>query len=162
MKIFNKIDVEIADVIVKDDSYRYRAIMGENALTLKFDSFTHIDIPVGSYCDFQGERYTLMKPQNIIEHNTRNFEYTLILESAFSLLGLYKFKDTTSSRLKFWLNEKPQIFLQRLVDNLNARDSGWSVGSYVDSPEKTLSFNHNYCSEAIKMIADALRQNLKL
>lgn len=162
MKIYNSSGVEIVDVIVKDDSYRYRRIMGENALTLKFDSFTHIDIPVGSYCDFQGERYTLMKPQNIIEHNTRNFEYTLILESAFSLLGLYKFKDTTSSRLKFWLNEKPQIFLQRLVDNLNARDSGWSVGSYVDSPEKTLSFNHNYCSEAIKMIADAFETEFEV
>lgn len=162
MKIYNSSGVEIADVIVKDDSYRYRAIMGENALTLKFDSFTHIDIPVGSYCDFQGERYTLMKPQNIIEHNTRNFEYTLILESVFSLLGLYKFKDTTSSRLKFSLTEKPQMFLQMLVENLNTRDSGWSVGSYVDSPEKTLSFNHNYCNEALKMIADAFETEFEV
>lgn len=162
MKIYNSSGVEIADVIVKEDSYRYRKIMGENALTLKFDSFTHIDIPVGSYCDFQGERYTLMRPQNIIEHNTRNFEYTLILESAFSLLGLYKFKDTTSSRLKFSLTAKPQWFLQVLVDNLNLRDSGWSVGSYVDSPEKTLSFNHNYCSEAIKMIADAFETEFEV
>lgn len=162
MKIYNSSGVEIVNVIVKDDSYRYRTIMGENALTLKFDSFTHIDIPVGSYCDFQGERYTLMRPQNIIEHNTRNFEYTLILESAFSLLGLYKFKDTASSRLKFSLTEKPQMFLQRLVENLNTRDSGWSVGSYVDSPEKTLSFNHNYCSEALKMIADAFETEFEV
>src|SRR5690606_37876802 len=92
----------------------------------------------------------------------RNFEYTLILESAFSLLGLYKFKDTTSSRLKFSLTEKPQMFLQRLVENLNSRDSGWSIGSYVDSPEKTLSFNHNYCNEALKMIADAFETEFEI
>jgi hypothetical protein len=36
MKIYNSSGVEIADINVSDESYRYRAIMGENALTLTF------------------------------------------------------------------------------------------------------------------------------
>ena len=161
MKIYNSLGVEIADVVVSNDSYRFRKIMGENALTLKVELFTHTDIPIGSYCDFQGERYTLLKPQNITKHNSRNFEYTIIFEAAISKLGMYKLRDF-SKRLKFSLTEKPERFLQLIVDNLNERDSLWSVGTFIDMSEKVISFNHNYCNEALKMIADEFQTEFEI
>lgn len=53
------------DISASDSSYRYRSIMGDNTITLYFSLFEHREMPVGSYCDFEGERYTLMRPQNV-------------------------------------------------------------------------------------------------
>lgn len=143
-------------IAVDDSSYRYRAIMGENSLTLTFALPGFLDIPVGSYCDFQGERYTLTKPQNFKKNNLRNFEYTLILDSNQSQLKKYKFRDTNDgTRLKFSLTARPQEHLAMLVANLNLRDTGWAVGAYVDAVEKTIAYNHAFCIDALKQMAEA-------
>lgn len=155
MKIYNPSGVQIADLIVSDESYRYRAIMGENALTLTFSLPSFVEIPVGSYADFQSERYTLLKRQNFTKNNSSNFEYTLILDGAQKLLGKFKFRDSNTGKLKFSLTARPQEFLEMLVDNLNQRDNGWSVGAYTDQAEKVISFNHNYCDDALRQMAEA-------
>lgn len=155
MKIYNPSGVQIADLIVSDESYRYRAIMGENALTLTFSLHSFVEIPVGSYADFQSERYTLLKRQNFTKNNSSNFEYTLILDGAQKLLGKFKFRDSNTGKLKFSLTARPQEFLEMLVDNLNQRDNGWSVGAYTDQTEKVISFNHNYCDDALRQMAEA-------
>lgn len=157
MKIYSASGVELIDLVVSDESYRYRSIMGENALTLTFSLSVFTEIPVGSYADFQGERFTLLKPQNFKKNNSRNFEYTLILQSAKSLLGLYKFKDSTSKRLKFPYTAQPQEHLEMVVWNLNQRDSGWSVGTCVSGVEQVLNYNHTNCDEALRMIAEAFK-----
>ncbi|MCL6103092.1 MAG: hypothetical protein M1292_11535 [Bacteroidetes bacterium] len=150
------------DVTVSDESYRYQQIMGEHSLTLIFALPTYVEIPVGAYCEFQGETYTLLRPQNLKKQHSRNFEYTLIMEASQSLLSKYKFKDPLTRKLKFWLTAKPQEHLQMLIDNLNARDSGWLVGSYVDSPEKLISYNHNSCTEALKMMAETFNTEFEV
>ncbi|MCX6222493.1 MAG: hypothetical protein NTZ69_16095 [Bacteroidia bacterium] len=149
---FNSTQLEVQ---VSDDSYRYQQIMGEHSLTLTFSLPTYIEIPVGAYCDFQGERYTLTKPQNIKKQHSRSLEYTVIMDASQSQLTKYKFKDTSTGKLKFWLTARPQEHLQMLVDNLNQRDSGWSVGDYVDAAEKLITYSHNFCDEALKMMAEA-------
>jgi predicted small secreted protein len=49
-----------------------------------------------------------------------------------------------------------------LVDNLNERDSGWSVGSYVDSVEKVISFNHTSCNDALRQMAEAFNTEYEI
>jgi len=140
---------------VENASYRYRTIMGENELTLYFASVTFVATPLGAYCDFEGERYTLMIPENFKKLGDRNFEYVMIMNSAQSLLGKYKYRDTGSNRLKFTVTDKPLKHLQMLVDNLNQRDAGWTVGTCLNATEKTISYNHQYCKEALQSIAEA-------
>jgi hypothetical protein len=145
------------DIPVNDNSYRYRAIKGEHALTLYYSLPEHVEIPLGAYCEFEGETYTLESPENFKKHNTRNFEYTLIMESAQARLGKYKFKDTVTRRLKFSLTAKPKGHLEMLVNNLNDREGAneWSVGKYMDAVEKVISYNHAFCSDALSQIAEA-------
>jgi hypothetical protein len=143
------------DIPVNDNSYRYRAIKGEHALTLYYSLTEHMEIPLGAYCEFEGETYTLENPENFKKHSARNFEYTLIMESAQAKLGKYKFKDITTRRLKFSLTAKPEMHLQMLVDNLNLRDSGWAIGKCIDAVEKVISYNHAFCSDALSQIAEA-------
>lgn len=153
MKIFY--DNQTLDIQVNDNSYRYRAIKGEHSLTLYFSLPQHIEIPVGAYCVFEAETYTLEAPENFKMHNTRNFEYTLVMESAQAKLKKYKFRNVIDRRLKFNLTARPQEHLQMLVDNLNKRESGWRVGRCVTASEKLVSYNHSFCNAALSQIADA-------
>ena len=91
---------------VSDTSYRHRAVMGENSLTLTFALPQFIEIPVGAYCDFEGERYTLTTPPVIKKNSTRNFEYNAVFESAQFHLAKYKFRDLSTNKLKFSLTAK--------------------------------------------------------
>jgi len=153
MKIYNPSGTEIADLIISDESYRYRQIMGEKSVTLKVKSSDFTEIPIGSWIEYQNEVYTILSPQSVVQNNTKDFDTTLIFEASHKLLSKYKFRDT-SGRLKFTMTGKAVDFLRLLVTNLNGRDSGWSEGVCLESNEKTLSFNHVYCSEALRMVVE--------
>lgn len=153
MEIFDS-EGPVLDIQVDDSSYRYRAIRGDNSLTLYFSTAEHVEIPLGAYCDFQGERYTLESPENLTMRHRRLFEYTVLMEGAQSHLSRYKFRNTVDRRLKFSLTATPREHLQMLVDNLNARESGWTVGDCVVSEAKVISYNHTYCDAALSLMAD--------
>ena len=157
MKIYNNQGVVTHDLTLDNTSYRYRAIMGENALTLHFSSESYVNIPVGSYCEFQGEKYTLTSPKNFEKKGNRKFEYTLIMYSVQYSLDNYKFKDKVSQRLKFSLTAKPKEHLQLLVDNMNMRETGWTVGDCIEGDEQTIGYNHISCLGALKEMADTFK-----
>ncbi|NCB72941.1 MAG: hypothetical protein EOM45_14310, partial [Clostridia bacterium] len=142
------------DLVVRDDSYSYTALMGEDTLNLFFSLPNYVEIPVGSYCDFEGERYTLERANNFKKNGLRNYEYSLILDSSQSRLSKYRLRNTIDKRLKFSFTGKPIEHLRLLVDNLNLREQGWSIGTYIDAPEKVVNYNHTTCDDALKRIAE--------
>ena len=141
------------DILPTDESYRYRSIMGEHTLTLYFSLSTYTEIPTGAWCEFANERYTLNQPAKIVKHNTRNFEYTLTMDSEGANLKNYKFRNPNDKTLKFPFTASPRYHVQILVDCLNMIDSGWQVGNCIEASEKLVSYNHNNCLEALEMIA---------
>lgn len=145
----------VIDTQVADESYRYRAIMGEDALTVSFKSTDYIDVPVGSYVDYDGERYTLETPEDFTKNGSRHYEYKLVLHSAAYKSRKYKFINVADGSLKFSLVAKPSEYLSLIVANMNRRDTGWSVGSYIKATETLLSFNHNTVYEALQAVAQA-------
>ena len=155
MIIYDKTGEVLFDVQVNDSSVRNRAIMGDNSVTLNLSLPEYATIPVGSYIEYQGQRYTLWRPDNFKKHGTRNFEYTITFGSNQEILKRYKYKSLSDIpfQLKFTLTAKPKMFLQLLVDNLNLRDSGWTVGDCIVATEKYLSFNHEYCYDVLGRLA---------
>lgn len=155
MKIKSPSNIELYDIQVDDRSVRYRSIMSDDSLSLHFSTPGTITISVGSYVDFEGQRYTLIYPENFKKHNTRNFEYTLVLHGNRELLKRFKFKDTAAIpyRLKFPLTAKPVDFVTRIVQNMNLHDSGWTVGTCTDATEKLISFNHESCFDVLGRLA---------
>jgi hypothetical protein len=143
------------DVHESEESYRYRSIMGEHSLTLKFSLPEYIEFPIGTWCEYMAVKYTLEVPANFKKHGNRNFEYTLLMQSVQVQLGRYKLRNTVDKRLKFSMCATPKEFLQTIVDNLNQRDSGWSVGDCIISTEKTIPFDHSYIDAALQSVADA-------
>lgn len=155
IKIYTTNDAELIEVIIDEGSYRRRQVMGENSLYLSFSLTEFIEIPIGSYVIYQEEKYTLFRPENLKKEGTRNFQYSVIFEGEQAQLQKYMFKLPSDGRVKFSLTFRPWQFLDLIVQNLNERDSGWQMGAYIDQPEKTIQFNGNLCSEALRMIAEA-------
>lgn len=149
MKIFNKQGGKILDVAVDDSSYRHREIMGDNSLTLYFSLSEHVEIPVGSYCDFDGQRYFLKRPEALKMHHSRYFEYTVTMETHQYDAKIWKFRNPVDGRLKFSLTAKPREHLQMFVDNMNRRDTGWTVGDCVSLEERTITYDHAFCWDAL-------------
>ena len=150
------------DILPTDESYRYRSIMGEHTLTLYFSLPTYTDIPTGAWCEFQGERYTLNQPAKVVKHNTHHFEYTLTMDSEGANLRNYKFRNPNDKTLKFPFTASPRYHIQILVDCLNMIDSGWTLGTTIEAPEKLISYNHNNCLEALDMIAKAFETEYEI
>lgn len=142
------------DVHESEESYRYRSIMGEHSLTLKFSLPEYIEFPIGTWCEYMAVKYTLEFPANFKKHGNRNFEYTLLMQSVQVQLGRYKLRNTVDKRLKFSMCATPKEFLKTIVDNLNQRDDGWSVGDCIVSTEKTIPFDHSYIDAALQSVAD--------
>lgn len=156
MIIYSKTGSIILDIKVDDTSYRYRAIRQGDKVYLYFSLTEHVEIPTFSYIDFQGQRYTLWKPENLTKHGERNLEYVIEFGGWWELLNRtkYKFLSGRPHKLKFPLTAKPRVFLQLLVDNLNLHDSGWTLGSCIDAAEKALAFSHETGMEVINRFAD--------
>ncbi|WP_278409789.1 hypothetical protein, partial [Phocaeicola coprocola] len=121
-----------------------------------------INIPVGAYCIYKNITYYLMDPDDFKKKSSRNFEYTLVMYDIGAILGKYKCRDIVSKRLKFDYTAKPHEHLQLIVDNLNMRDSGWKVGECIEAEEKTINYNHIFCSEALPTIADTFKTEYEI
>ena len=139
---------------VKDESYSYEAIMGEDTLTLYFSHPGYIEIPVGSWCDFYGKRYSLKKDSNFKKNGERNFEYTLILETGKADAMLWKVRHTVDRSIKFSYTAKAHEHLRLLVENLNRRSTGWKVGDCIEGTEKVINYNHTYILDAFNQLAE--------
>lgn len=157
MTIYDSEGRKVLDVAVDDNSYRNRAIMGDNNLTLYYSLAEHVEIPVGAYCNFENARYTLMRPESFKMKHSRYFEYTVIFEAPEAKAKIWKFRNPVDGRLKFSLTAKPHEHLQMFVDNMNRRDSGWSVGECIDGTEVLISYDHAFCYDALAQQASELK-----
>lgn len=144
------------DIQESDASYRYRALMEKPQLVLKFSLPTYIEFPVGTWCEYQNERFSVWSPQNIKKNGERNIEYTITMGNDEQIMAITKLRNSVDKRLKFSMCAKPHEFIEEIVKNLNAKEGSneWSVGTCLESNEKTIEFNHSYIDAALQSVAD--------
>lgn len=147
MRIYDKTGEVLLDIPVDDDSYRYRAIAQAKKVELRYSLVDHVELPTGAYIEYQGERYTLWYPSDFKKEGTRVLDYTVTFGGNEEIQKKYKYKLLSDKpyKLKFVMTATPRMFMELLVDNLNLYDSGWTVGTVIEAPEKLLSFNHEKC-----------------
>ena len=156
MRIYDKTGEVLLDIPVDDDSYRYRAIAQAKKVELRYSLVDHVELPTGTYIEYQGERYTLWYPSDFKKEGTRVFDYTVTFGGNEEILKKYKYKLLADKpyKLKFVMTATPGMFMELLVDNLNLYDSGWTVGTVIEAPEKLLSFNHEKCWAVLGRLAE--------
>ena len=156
MRIYDKTGEVLLDIPVDDDSYRYRAIAQAKKVELRYSLVDHVELPTGTYIEYHGERYTLWYPSDCKKEGTRVFDYTVTFGGNEEILKKYKYKLLSDKpyKLKFVMTATPRMFVELLVDNLNLYDSGWTVGTVIEAPEKLLSFNHEKCWAVLGRLAE--------
>lgn len=156
MRIYDKTGEVLLDIPVDDDSYRYRAIAQAKKVELRYSLVDHVELPTGAYIEYQRERYTLWYPSDFKKEGTRVFDYTVTFGGNEEILKKYKYKLLSDKpyKPKFVMTATPGMFMELLVDNLNLYDSGWTVGTVIEAPEKLLSFNHEKCWAVLGRLAE--------
>ena len=157
MIIYNNAGNKVLEIEVDDNSYRNRAVMGDHSLMLYYSLPEHVEIPVGSYCEFQGETFTLKRPENFKMKHKRLFEYTVLFDPPEANAKVWKFRNPVDGRLKFSLTAKPHEHLQMFVDNMNRRDKGWTVGECIDGVETLIAYDHDFCIDALTRMASTFK-----
>ncbi|WP_199653049.1 hypothetical protein [Parabacteroides sp. AM08-6] len=134
----------VCDVYLKDNSYTVEEIMGEDTLTLNFLSRNVVELQINDYIDFEGTKYKIRHNEKVTKRETSlGWEYTVMFYSS-----KYDLEDVA-----FFLNGKPEYkknfdyytgtarqILELIVKNMNREDSGWKVGSCIDSRSIMISF----------------------
>ena len=157
MIIYNNAGSKVLEIEVDDNSYRNRVVMGDHSLTLYYSLPEHVEIQVGSYCEFQGETFTLKRPENFKMKHKRLFEYTVLFDPPEANAKVWKFRNPVDGRLKFSLTVKPHEHLQMFVDNMNRRDKGWTVGECIDGVETLIAYDHDFCIDALTRMASTFK-----
>lgn len=134
----------LCDVYLMSNSFTIDEIMGEQTLTLNFLSRNVIDFEVGDYVECEGEVYKIRHKEKIVKREkSLGWEYNIPFYSS-----KYDLEDVV-----FFLNGKPEYkknfdyytgtarqILELIVKNMNREDSGWKVGSCIESRAITVSF----------------------
>ena len=104
----------------------------------------------------------MKRPEAFKMKHSRNFEYTVTMESGQADAKMWKFRNPVDGRLKFSLTAKPHEHLQMFVDNMNRRDTGWEVGECVEGDEVCISYDHAYCYEALSQMASKFETEFEI
>lgn len=152
---------------LEERSYRIRSINKSDAIYLYFALPYYVDIPIGAYVEYDGDRYEMMNPAEFTKNSSENFDYVLTFYAPWEKAKRYIFREIFltdggdiseySPRIAFSYTAKPKDHVKMLVDNLNYRDPSkpWKVGDCLDAVEKTITYDHNTCYDALSMMAEA-------
>lgn len=145
------------DVIPSDESSRDMGVMEGHLLTLIFDLWEYVDIPVGAWCDFDGYRYELLKPTRFAKNGNRKWAYNLTMSAPEGNLARWKVRNPADGSLEFPYTATPLQHIALLVEVLNAHrteDSAlWRVGVCVEASEKLMNYNHTYLNDGLAELA---------
>ena len=157
MIIYKSDGTPIIHLDVDDTSYAYREIMGDCKVYLEFALTQHVELPIGAYVDFQGERYMLMSVADVTIQHNRDYEYKVTFEGRQARFQKYRVHNPVDGRLVFEMVAKPQEHLAMIVANLTEREgsSSWAVGVCIDGPEKAIAYNHTKLNDALTQLANA-------
>ena len=141
-----------------ENSYHEENLGAVARLVVETKSGSVLNIPLGSWCMWRGEKYVVYTAPEVVKQSTLEYSYTITLYSEAQRLSMTKFKfivDTPRDvRLKFSLSGTPRFFLEQIIRCLG---EGWSIGSCLEAPAQALSFSHEDCLAALSRVAEAFK-----
>lgn len=137
-----------------DNSTRYTHVkMGTHKVDANFYSNEKLDIRIGDYIEFEGEKFYVNNIPQIQEISSTRFEYKAIFEGERYTLYIKKLRHLSNAQFSY--HGTAQAHLKLIIDNINEINSGWSIGEVTETETKTIRYNSLYCREALNEIADA-------
>lgn len=143
---------------ISSESYHEAKVGAVSTLVVETTSDKAIAFPLGTYCTWRGEKFSLYTPAEVVKVSEREYRYTLTLSGEGQQLALSKFKFIVANpedvRLSFTLTGKPRFFLEQILRSLPA---GFSIGACLESEAQAISFKHEDCLSALSRVAEAFK-----
>ena len=132
------------------------ALMQPAWVELQFARTAHVEVPVGSWVEVEGRRFTLLAPCGVTRAGAGLFEYRARFESEAGGLDALVVVNPADGRVAFTLTATPREHARLVVDNMNARGGGgWTLGACVEGAAKEVAYDGTRCLEALGRIAEA-------
>lgn len=158
MIIYDYNGQEIFDVYPDDSSQRSATLKGEDTLTLRFSLANYVEIPTGSYVEFEGNAYYIERPCDVTIRHRAAYAYELRMETKASRLRYTVMRNTDDGRTTFPLTGPLSEHMRLLINCMNTYDieQSWEAGSLLqDGGERTVMYDGVTCRQALDLIADA-------
>lgn len=143
---------------ISSESYHEAKVGAVSTLVVETTSDKAIVFPLGTYCTWRGEKFSLYTPAEVVKVSEREYRYTLTLSGEGQQLALSKFKFIVANpedvRLSFTLTGKPRFFLEQILRSLPA---GFSIGACLEAEAQAISFKHEDCLSALSRVAEAFK-----
>lgn len=143
---------------ISSESYHEAKVGAVSTLVIETTSDKAIVFPLGTYCTWRGEKFSLYTPAEVVKVSEREYRYTLSLSGEGQQLALSKFKFIVANpedvRLSFTLTGKPRFFLEQILRSLPA---GFSIGACLEAQAQAISFKHEDCLSALSRVAEAFK-----
>lgn len=143
---------------VSSESYHESKVGAVATLVVETTSDKPFTFPLGMHCTWQGEKYYLYTPAEVVKVSTREYRYTLTFHGEGQQLALSKFKFIVDKpadvRLAFALTGTPRFYLEQILRSLPA---GFSIGACLEAEAQAISFKHEDCLSALSRIAEAFK-----
>ena len=144
---------------IEDSGKCVKKVMGDNNVQLSVNLSAPFGFQVGDYIFFSGEKYTLNITPKCKKTGENQFVYDLLFEGIEYELRkaqhlFYTANLVFAGDAEFSLMGNAELHARVIVENLNRVQSGWTLGSVIESGAKNLTFSSNSCLEAITKIAN--------
>lgn len=158
MTIFDYNGQELLEVYPEDSSQRTATLKDEDTLTLRFSLANYVEIPTGSYVEFEGNAYYIERPCDVTIRHRAAYAYELHMETKASRLRYTVMRNTDDGRTTFPLTGPLSEHMRLLINCMNTYDieQQWEAGSLLqDGGERTVMYDGVTCRQALDLIADA-------
>lgn len=134
------------------------SLMADNKLSITFQLEHCVNLSPGSYVDYDGVRFYLLKEVKPTEIDSATWSYNLTLFDAASWMSV-----TVPVNLLDGKNNPTFVYTASLrehaaiiVANLNRRmnTDQWKVGNIIDSSNITVKYDGRYCSAILQELVD--------
>ena len=134
------------------------SLMADNKLSITFQLEHCVNLSPGSYVDYDGVRFYLLKEFKPTEIDSATWSYSLTLFDAASWMSV-----TVPVNLLDGKNNPTFVYTASLrehaaiiVANLNRRmnTDQWKVGNIIDSSNITVKYDGRYCSAILQELVD--------
>jgi hypothetical protein len=160
MKIYRN-NTEIADVFLRvNSSYEEEEIMGDHLAVIEFDVLVPIEFKLGDYVTVNGHKFSIRYNESVKKtEKVRGFNYVITFHAEmYGLQDTLFFLFGQPERLKNhdFYNGTVAQWADIIVENMNRNDSGWSIGSVIESEAINMSFRDKTCAEVLNDLAGEL------
>lgn len=155
-----------ATIYPDSNSVQTKKIMGDNQLSITFQSDRYIDLSLGDSCTVFGELYKVNALPVVTKISVYKWDYALTMDSEGSDLAKVNYfflgTDNTLMQADFPLTGTADVFIDLLIKNLRRLipvgfnpPPPFVKGEVIPTGTKTINFSGDNCYNALIKIANA-------